>query len=124
MGTRALIHIKKGSETLTTIYRQFDGYPSGMGADLQDLIGDLEIVNGYQGGRQANGMGCLAAQIVAGMKDGVGNVYIYPAGASDCGEEYVYTLSDQQGAVHVRCEDVYEESVIYEGLLRDWRMGE
>ena len=37
MGTRTLVHIKSGdfaSQTLVTIYRQFDGYPAGMGNDL------------------------------------------------------------------------------------------
>ena len=34
MGTRSIIHVKDERKTITTIYRQYDGYPSGMG----DLI--------------------------------------------------------------------------------------
>lgn len=31
MGTRSIIHVKDGRKTIVTLYRQYDGYPSGMG---------------------------------------------------------------------------------------------
>ena len=37
MGTRSLTHIIEDKETLTTIYRQFDGYMSGHGSDLANF---------------------------------------------------------------------------------------
>lgn len=94
MGTRSLTHIKKDGETLLTFYRQYDGYPEGMGVDLAEFLDGFEVVNGY-GERKpklANGMGCLAAQLIKELKDDVGNVYIFAADSEDCGEEYTYTI--------------------------------
>jgi hypothetical protein len=116
MGTRSLTIIrdaefsKRGKpKALVTIYRQFDGYPSGLGAELQKFLTPFTVVNGYGSdakfGQTANGAGCLAAQLIAHLKgDSVGNVYIYPAGTSDCGEEYVYTITVKVGAIDLKCE--------------------
>jgi len=124
MGTRSLTHIKQDDETLVTIYRQMDGYPSGMGAELKSIAGGIKIVNGFQPGStdgpEANGMGCLAAQVIEGLKDGIGGVYVYPVDSADCGENYTYTLWDQGGRVHVKCEEVYDKAIVYEGPLADW----
>ena len=38
MGTRTLVHIKDGKKTIATIYRQYDGYPSGMGEDIKRIL--------------------------------------------------------------------------------------
>ena len=96
MGTRSITHIHDGDltdEILCTIYRQFDGYPEGLGAELAGVLAPLAIVNGFKKDRpEANGMGCLAAQIVGALKKGVGNVYIYKAGSQDHGEEYTYRI--------------------------------
>lgn len=128
MGTRSLVHIKSrgsDSDTLVTIYRQFDGYPDGMGSDLKEAVGHLGIVNGFTGSGegQANGMGCLAAQLIVALKDCVGNVYIYPHNSLNVGEEYVYTLWEDGGKCHVLCESTYGGeygSLIYRGPLCDW----
>lgn len=94
MGTRSLTVFQDGEVEIAVMYRQFDGYPSGMGNDLKEAFGGFQIVNGYsgKGTKQANGMGCLAAQVVASQKEGCGGIYLYPAGKRDCGEEYIYTL--------------------------------
>ena len=94
MGTRALVrfHDDEGVE-LATVYRQFDGYPSGLGADLKAILADRVLVNGFNdASRQLNGMQCLAAFVVSGLKDGCGGVYLYRVGSADCGEEYEYVL--------------------------------
>ena len=80
MATRAMISIAKREEgvsfseepnqTIVDIYHHWDGYPEGLGvtlANYEDLI--------------FNGMGCLAASLVAYLKDGPGNVYIEPRGS-------------------------------------------
>lgn len=108
MGTRSLVHVKeagKNSKTLITIYRQYDGYPTGMGDDIVQILngGDCKLVNGYGADESPavfNGMGCLAAYLVGALKDGrIGNVYIYPADSVDVNEEYVYTLYVKDGKV-------------------------
>lgn len=123
MGTRALIHVKddRSETTLVTIYRQFDGYPEGLGADLRAIVAGKTIVNGYNDPvTQINGAGCLAAQIIANLKEGCGNVYIYPPNSEDVGEEYTYTISCDAGRVMVQCLDVLYKTVIYEGPLSEW----
>ena len=94
MGTRSLTAIQENGREIALIYRQFDGYPTGMGADIKRVLKNIRIVNGItdRNARVANGMECLAAQLVKGVKDGVGNVYLYSPGMRDCGEEYIYTL--------------------------------
>ena len=117
MGTRALIHVKKDdkdSDTLVTIYRQYDGYPTGLGDDIKSILGGKKVVNGYQdASKEVNGMGCAAAMLIAGLKDGCGNVYIKPVDTEDVWEEYTYTLWDDNGALHIQCKG-YQE---YEGAL-------
>ena len=88
MATRATIHIAKREEgvsfsekppyTIVDIYHHWDGYPEGLGVTLASYLEDMKIVNGL--GRDdenvANGLGCLAAQLIAEIKDGPGNVSI------------------------------------------------
>ena len=105
MGTRSLTRVfetyknvktnKVVKEKLVTIYRQYDGYPSGMGMDLANFLVSGKVVNGINGDTTElvfNGAGCLSAQLIAELKDGPGNVYIYPIDSKDCGEEYVYHI--------------------------------
>jgi hypothetical protein len=101
MGTRSLTTFietyterdtgKKKKNEVVTMYRQYDGYPSGHGKELAEFLADGKVVNGYglDGGKQFNGIGCLAAQVVAHFKDGVGGFYLQ-RGNKDSGEEYRY----------------------------------
>ena len=88
MATRSTIHVAKREEgvsfsekpnkTIVDIYHHWDGYPEGVGVTLASYLEDMKIVNGL--GRDdtnvANGLGCLAAQLIAEIKDGPGNVAI------------------------------------------------
>ena len=107
MGTRSLTVVHEdeaGSRPgdLLTMYRQYDGHPTGHGKELADFLSGFSITNGLcgrdQSARKANGMGCLAAQIVAHFKTEPGNVYLYPPGVRDLWEEYIYTISLAQPA--------------------------
>lgn len=76
---------------ITALYGQYDGYISGHGRDLANILRGGRVVNGYRNdGKEFNGVGCLAAQIVSALKDGVGGYYIYPSDAED--EGYTYDL--------------------------------
>lgn len=100
MGTRSLTIVQDGEgKEIVTMYRQMDGYPSGLGQELVDFLKTLEVCNGLGGkppkGKQwANGAGCLAAQVVAHFKtqSGAGGVYLYPQGTREVGEEWIYTV--------------------------------
>jgi len=90
MATRAMISIAKREEgvsfseipdkTIVDIYHHWDGYPEGLGVKLASYLNGYHIVNGL--GRENdnlfNGIGCMAASIVAELKDGPGDVYIEP----------------------------------------------
>jgi hypothetical protein len=97
MGTRSLTVFKDDDgEEIGVMYRQMDGYPEGHGKELAEMLSGMKMVNGLsidQPAKLANGMPCLAAQIVAHFKEGPGGIYLYPAGTRDCGEEYIYTVT-------------------------------
>jgi hypothetical protein len=81
------------------MYRQFDGYPSGHGAELAEFLASGKMVNGLSGDDTSvfNGMCCLAAQMVAHFKKEPGGIYLMvPTPGADHGQEYEY---------HVRFED-------------------
>lgn len=95
MGTRSLTRVKNESgQTILTMYRQMDGYPNGHGAELVTFLEGMVLTNGIslcnQPEKSANGMECLAAQLVAHFKTGVGGFYLYPENAGD--EEYNYVI--------------------------------
>lgn len=100
MGTRCLTIFKEEDGTeIAVLYRQFDGSPDGHGKELKEFLADRPIVDGYNESTTHgfNGMGCLAAQVVAHFKDGIGKFYLYPAGTRNCGEEYTYTVTESGG---------------------------
>lgn len=108
MGTRSLtvIHSEDDGE-IVVMYRQFDGYPAGHGQELADFLKPITLVNGIPLGdtrKLANGMGCLAGQIVAHFKTGTGGFYLHSAGTRNCGEEFVYHVWPQDGNIHMRCQ--------------------
>ena len=88
MATRAKIHIARREEgvsfseipekVMVSIYNHFDGYPEGLGVKLASYLDDFKITNGL--GRDNdyvfNGLGCMAASIIAELKDGAGQIYI------------------------------------------------
>lgn len=111
MGTRWLCHVHDGdldSEIITTIYGQFDGYPSGAGEDIKKAFDQRELVNGIPGDRMrfVNGMSCAAALLVYSLKEGeAGGIYIYKPGTSNVWEDYVYQLYDGGGKLFLKIDD-------------------
>ncbi len=108
MGTRCLTIVEEdGGAEICVLYRQYDGYPTGHGAELKSFLEGIQIVNGLGLGNQtrtANGMDCLAAQLIAHFKTEPGGFYLYPAGRRDCGEEYIYTVYTDAGNLMIRVE--------------------
>ena len=118
MGTRSLTFVYDGKEPMINMYRQFDGYPSGHGSELAEFLNSFDaIVNGIPVGdkrRLANGMGCLAAQLIANFKTEVGGFYIYPVTAEDCGQDYEYHVYENKVVVKNPTE------VIFDGSWKDF----
>ena len=108
MGTRALTFVYEGDKPLVNLYRQYDGYPTGHGAELAQFLSEFHITNGISSGetrRTANGMGCLAAQVVAFFKDSVGGFYIHSVDATECGQDYEYHVYQKDKELRVRVTD-------------------
>ena len=122
MGTRSCTVIKDGKTTLVTMYSQFDGYPEGHGKELGEFLKDFTIVNGYgeKLPKLANGAGCLAAQIIAHFKDGVGGFYLVaPSKPGANNDEWYYEVSVVKNKVTVKVTEVgwgdTENKVWFEG---------
>jgi len=96
MGTRSLTFVYVEDKPVVCMYRQFDGYPTGHGAELVEFLNQFEATtSGIEFGetrKTANGMGCLAAQMIAHFKIGVGGFYIFPIDTCDAGQEYEYHI--------------------------------
>jgi len=118
MGTRSLTFVYDGKKPIINMYRQYDGYPSGHGADLVEFLAGGKLVNGIGADRKVfNGMGCLAAQMVASMKDGAGNIYLYSVDAKNCGQDFEYHIyaDEENGGFKIK---VYNCGVNFFGLTQ------
>ena len=121
MGTRSLTTFVDDhtEEEIVVMYRQYDGYPEGHGRDLINFLNGMKVVNGIPGGKKvsqlANGVNCLAAQVVSHFKKGVGDFYLHTGGKRDYGEEFVYTIYSKDNELKVKVEDAYEDKVLFDG---------
>ena len=139
MGTRSLTFVysesKRGerAEPIMNMYRQFDGYPSGHGAELAEFLSGGKIVNGLRLGKEGNffnGMGDLAAQLVANFKKESGGFYLYPVTAKDCGQDYEYHILNIDGEFKIEVyycgcnifgiSGDYESEVVFSGSLPEF----
>ena len=106
MGTRALTFVYDGETPIINLYRQYDGYPTGHGAELAEFLNGFKIVNGLgpaSPSRIANGMGCLAAQLVSHFKgDEAGQFYLYSPQTVECGQDYEYHVYQKDKELRVR----------------------
>jgi hypothetical protein len=133
MGTRSLTFVydsyknEDGSiehSPIINLYRQYDGYPEGHGAELYEFLAPFHIVNGLGGetkNRVANGMGCLAAQLVHHFKGGeggeesiamkghspnlAGQFYLHPTSAKECGQDYEYHIFKDADGLRISVTD-------------------
>lgn len=114
MGTRALTFVYDEGKPVACLYRQFDGYMSGHGRDLAKFLSSFQaITNGIAAGEKrktANGMGCLAAQMIANFKTEVGGFYLYPTNTKDAGQDYTYHVYEDM--VEVRG---YSGNLVFRG---------
>lgn len=118
MGTRSITLVYDNDLAIINLYRQYDGYPEGHGRELGVFLNSFDaITSGIRIGderKTANGMGCLAAQMVAYFKKEVGYFYLMHPDQRDVGEEYVYHVFDN------RIEVVAFEKTIFIGTWREF----
>ena len=124
MGTRSLTHVYgESGDILCTMYRQYDGYPSGHGVDLAEFCADITLVNGISpnyDSRIANGMSCFAAQMIAHFKDGPGGFYLEKPGGDDMWEEYVYRVKAEGDKLWILCRSVGSDDTHIEGTAKQF----
>ena len=142
MGTRCLTVVaeKDGGEEDLVMYRQMDGYPEGHGLELLKRFGNHKICDGFNSQTSedyANGMSCLAAQIVAHFKTEIGHIYLLPSGTRNSDEEYIYylyprprseafnppSLNNREVTLCLRVTDVYDEKILYDGSIMNAKEG-
>jgi hypothetical protein len=125
MGTRSTTHFYDetyGEKVhLVSMYRQFDGYPTGHGQELVDFLKSRTVINGIGSGQTAesfaNGAGCLAAQLVEHLKAGqIGGVYIT---TKDDSQSYDYEVVVKEGGdIHLTVKGY--GGIIFDGLVQDF----
>ena len=126
MGTRSLtiFNDEWKNEEIVVFYRQYDGYPEGHGTELLTFIDNMKIVNGislYKNEKIANGMGCLAAQVISHFKEETGKFYLYSAGTRDIGEEFIYTLYYTE-ELRIKVQDTYDDgSDLFDGNMKSFK---
>ena len=83
MGTRSITKFIESEgnkqKAICAMYRQFDGYPTGHGLDLAKFLNGGKLVSGTPVSNTDlvfNGMGCIAAQVIAHLKQRAGGIYI------------------------------------------------
>jgi hypothetical protein len=117
MGTRSLTFIYEDSfpgestPKLVNMYRQYDGYPTGHGAELAEFLLKTEH----------NGMSCLAASMIAHFKQSIGGFYIYPTNSTDCGQEYEYHISENQAEIYETSYDGSSKKEIFNGSWTEFK---
>ena len=128
MGTRSLTYVydsfknengQKQNEPIICLYRQYDGYVSGHGLELAEFLANGNIVNGLgttnsQSEVVWNGMGCLAASLVAHFKKVPGNFYLHaPILNRDDWQEFEYHVFDNKVIVYSIGSN--NDNVLFEG---------
>lgn len=113
MGTRSLTFVYNDKDKpIINLYRQYDGYMEGHGRELAEFLAGKRIVNGLSGDTSMvfNGMGCLAASLVAHFKDAAGGFYLHAVTEKDLWQDYEYHIYADKIVVKN-----YDNKVIFKG---------
>ena len=121
MATRATISIAKREEgvsfsekpdkKLVSIYHHYDGYPEYLGVTLANYLQDKKIVKGLNREDKNSfiGIACMAASIIAELKDEPGNVYIEDPNRPHSWIDYEYYVwGDYHKDIWISIFDEYE----------------
>jgi hypothetical protein len=104
MGTSGVVRIKDefSGEFIGNIYKQCDGYVSGYGKEIKEILKGCSIINGitHTSGEKPkdipeffNGMGCMAAYLIGKLKGNrIGHFYIVPRVHGPGDYQYTYDL--------------------------------
>lgn len=111
------------NEKLVTIFCKEGGDFDVMGVKLKEFLSEYKInkvstinISDKNATKEADGMGCLAAQVIAYIKDGVGSVYI---STDNIGPEYNYYIRYIDGYVTLtgKNDDYTKEFKLYDKYI-------
>jgi len=126
MGTRSTTRVidsdgNGGEVVLANMYGQWDGYPSGHGRDLALWLKSLTVVAGisdYKAKNTANGIMCLAAQVIGKFKQGIGCYYLMPPTQEP--EYHSYEIRvDADNKIRLRM--TYDGKQVFNGQPKNFR---
>ena len=105
MSTRANVVFMQDDEQKAVIYKHWDGYPTGFGHELAEFLDGKKIVNGIRPDAKNifNGMGCLAASVVAHFKEGPGDVYL--DGKVSEWVDYTYVVQQDKETINIHVKE-------------------
>lgn len=121
MGTHAQTRIFEDNECIVCMLRQSDGYPESHGRELFDFLTSKRLINGianYNSNTEANGIGCLAAQMVVHFKKGIGRIYLQANQGREY--EYNYDIYNSDMSEHLSLVVTRQDIVLFEGSLNDF----
>ena len=116
MSTHCITRIRssdKNSPIILTMYRHYDGGFETHGVELAEFLVDGTVVNGIGSNtpkKAWNGMGCLAASLIANFKNSIGGFYIYSVDSTDCWQDYEYHVYEDKVVVKNPSEVIFEGS--------------
>ena len=110
MATRGIVRFAKREEGVsfnehpekihTQIYHHYDSYPDHLGVGIAKFLSDIRVVNGlgsHKGKVLANGMGCLAAQVLTYLK--LGRHYDLEKDEIQSGNVYLDAPNEKRGDI-------------------------
>lgn len=124
MGTRSTtLILDESNQPILNMYRQFDGYAKGHGKDMADYLKGMTVINGIGGGdntKNANGMGCLALQLVCHFKKKIGNFYANNLASEKEGYHYTVYLKGDEESVKLHMKLECGKEVLFDGPACDF----
>jgi hypothetical protein len=116
MATRASIKVKDiNNNTICTIYKHYDGYPSGIQKDIEEIISNGQVVNGLSIekpvlGAVFNGFGCFVSSLISLIKTNPGDVYLIPeSDYGNRGEDYLYIIKETEEGIKIKQKHEWDE---------------
>lgn len=107
MCIESLTVIRTNSAEIVTIYNKYDGYPSGCGRDLAEMV--------VAGGTD---IGTLTVKIITRLKAQSNDVRLLPVGSSVGWHGYLYevtALDDNKVVMRITCKGIVQ----FEGSVMD-----
>lgn len=122
MGTRSITVVKDtDNNKIIEMYKQYDGYPEGLGAELLGFINSGNMTNGIPVGDKRklfNGIECFTAQLVEHFKDGAGCIYLHAPTTDYVNKKKYFHMYDAEyyyeidSELNLTCWDTYKNKKV------------